>query len=89
MLIIPSSHNIGGLWFRKIYQALPAKLLRSKDIAQIYREYLLSVYVVEYCTFVALGCLQACFIKSSEAKWVLLMTRSSEGPISSNSTRGT
>lgn len=42
-----------------------------------------------FCTFVALGCRQACFIKSSEAKWVLLMTRSSEGPISSSSTRGT
>ena len=39
-------------------------------------------------TFVALGCLQACLYKSAEAKWVLLTTMSTDGPISLSSTRG-
>ena len=39
-------------------------------------------------TLVALGILQACLYKSFEARCVLLITKSRDGPISSNSTLG-
>lgn len=49
------------------------------------------VSICETClmlTFTTLGTFVAAFIKSSDAKCVLLSTKSSDGPISSTSTRG-
>lgn len=52
---------------------------------------LMMVSICETCfmlTFTTLGTFVAAFIKSSDAKCVLLSTKSSDGPISSTSTRG-
>lgn len=56
---------------------------RGWESAKMSRNFILVIF-----TFRALGCLWANLYKSSEARCVLLKTKSNDGPISSSSIRG-
>lgn len=62
---------------------------RMDGYFRIHLPYLMALtLILLMLTLRALGCLWASLYKSSEARWVLLKTRSKDGPISSSSILG-